>query len=763
MSKNKDGMKILKYDENQILDAIQAVQNGMPILEASKRYKVPRTTLTYKLSGRYPIERKMGPASYISKEHEGIIVRWILESQKKGFPISRHQLVESVKKLVTDLNLKTPFKNNKPGKKWVELFLKRHPEISERIPQTLTVPRATISKEKLFSWFEEIEAYVSENNLTEVIADPVRVFNADESAFFLNPQGGKVLARKGDKNVYQMGNDEKECLTFLFTANAAGMMPPPMIVFRYDRVPSYVVSSVPEAWGIGRSESGWMCGPTFFEYMANIFKPWLDQNNIPRPVIFFIDGHVSHLTLHVSQFCSENGIILICLVANATHIMQPMDVAVFRPLKTAWKESTERFKNDTKVATIKKEHAGMIMKKALDNTDLKDTISNGFRACGLVPFTKDGIDLGKLLHKSNGNEENEVPVVKDKLPAEPSTISHLKFIESMLETEKVNSFQKCIGHGGKWTGSASEESLFHFYKKVFLLATSDGAPSTSESVDMVASTSDSVSVNNSDIPMLTSTPNNSPVKDQQATTSFEGLLPSPFKRSLCWPEVTVKKTNKRKREHIPFVVSSTAYQEYYAKKLAKKKEDEEAKQKRKEERELKKSQQKKSQEKKCQQKKKTKKQESSSSESELSESQMSLHSDTESEDFESEHDQERGKGEVDKSNNTVMSVNSLNEEGKPIHSESSVKCPEEIKPLSFVIVNYEEEFFPGQVIKINKGQYYVKAMGMSGYNWKWPVVEDICWYDQCDVIQAINAPQKINERGTFRVPEIDALRNMKLK
>lgn len=81
--------KILKYDESQMLAAITAVKAGWTTAKASKHYKVPRTTLLYKLSGKYPISRKMGPPSYLTKEHEAILSKWIITSQKAGFPVSK--------------------------------------------------------------------------------------------------------------------------------------------------------------------------------------------------------------------------------------------------------------------------------------------------------------------------------------------------------------------------------------------------------------------------------------------------------------------------------------------------------------------------------------------------------------------------------------------------------------------------------------------------------------------------------------------------
>ena len=75
----------------------------------------------------------------------------------------------------------------------------------------------------------------------------------------------------------------------------------------------------------------------FFEYVKNVFHPFLLKEEIPLPVIVFTDGHASHFSIELSEFCSKNGIILVGLFPNATHIMQPLDVAVFGPMKAKWK------------------------------------------------------------------------------------------------------------------------------------------------------------------------------------------------------------------------------------------------------------------------------------------------------------------------------------------------------------------------------------------------------------------------------------------
>lgn len=76
-----------------------------------------------------------------------------------------------------------------------------------------------------------------------------------------------------------------------------------------------------------------MTGETFFEYKTNIFLPFLNEANIQRPVI----GLKSHLSLHLSIFCREHGLKLTYYIPIPyIHILQPLDVAVFVPLKGRW-------------------------------------------------------------------------------------------------------------------------------------------------------------------------------------------------------------------------------------------------------------------------------------------------------------------------------------------------------------------------------------------------------------------------------------------
>ena len=54
--------------------------------------------------------------------------------------------------------------------------------------------------------------------------------------------------------------------------------------------------------------------------------------NIPptRPVLIIQDGHSSHVSIELMECARANDIHLLCLPAHIMHILQPLDVGVFK-------------------------------------------------------------------------------------------------------------------------------------------------------------------------------------------------------------------------------------------------------------------------------------------------------------------------------------------------------------------------------------------------------------------------------------------------
>lgn len=173
----------------------------------------------------------------------------------------------------------------------------------------------------------------------------------------------------------------------------------------YVRIPMEIARNCNTEWALGRSPSGWMTGQTVFCFIGNTFIPWLKSKNVKVPVLLLIDGHKSHLTLNVCRLCKANGIILYALLPNATHIIQPLDVSVFRDLKAEWTNVVEDWKRkspDNRVLLRAK--YSRLFETVLNERATPQVIRNGFRKCGLFPFNLDNIDFTKCMsHESRKN------------------------------------------------------------------------------------------------------------------------------------------------------------------------------------------------------------------------------------------------------------------------------------------------------------------------------------------------------------------------
>lgn len=435
------------------------MKNGHPLSTTARQFNIPRSTLLYKSNGKLAENfKKPGPECILSIKDEECLLEWIFYMSDRGFPISRDQLLDSVKILLDAVKKKTVFTKNRPGRHWYEGFCRRHPQLSQRMSQNLTYARSSLTEGKIRGWFKKVKIYLTEKNLLGI--DGQRIFNCDESAFLLAPKAGKVLVKVTDKTAYNfINNDEKECLTTLFCGNAAGQLAPPMVMFNYVRIPANIAKKMPKSWGIGRSESGWMTSETFYEYIANVFHPWLVNNKVEFPVILYLDGHSSHMTLALSNLCKDLQIELIALHPNATHILQPMDVAVFHPLKTKWLKTLREWRLENEVVKLTRDNFGPVLNTAMSQLDFQQVLKNGFRTTGLFPFSADGINYNKFFKDS----VTQVPTfASDNITLHNQKL--LKFVEDNIPHDILQLFKRGEDDD-EWLGDIQHKSLFHFWKK----------------------------------------------------------------------------------------------------------------------------------------------------------------------------------------------------------------------------------------------------------------------------------------------------------
>ena len=104
-----------------------------------------------------------------------------------------------------------------------------------------------------------------------------------------------------------------------------------------------------------------------------------------RPRVLVCDGFGSHESLEIFQYCMSNNTTLCRLYSHTSHKLQPCDIEVFAPLKTAYRDNVERSDRGG-VNTIGKQHFTSLYSPARNAAFTKRNILAGWSKGGLFRF-----------------------------------------------------------------------------------------------------------------------------------------------------------------------------------------------------------------------------------------------------------------------------------------------------------------------------------------------------------------------------------------
>ena len=134
-----------------------------------------------------------------------------------------------------------------------------------------------------------------------------------------------------------------------------------------------------------KSPNGWTDMDIALEWLRRIFNPQTKDKAAGRKRVLLLDGHNSHFSLNLLEYCIENHIIVICYPAHCTHALQGLDVACFAKMKHIWHAELDEYYQIYGKHVNKQTYArvfGTAFLKAFD----RDTILAAFRATGVHPY-----------------------------------------------------------------------------------------------------------------------------------------------------------------------------------------------------------------------------------------------------------------------------------------------------------------------------------------------------------------------------------------
>lgn len=169
------------------------IEKEISVRVAAEKYNVPRTTLRRKIRilGTQPeVEMKPQLGNFkptFKEEYENQLVKHMKDLDARLMPLSRSEFLKLSFDLAGSLKLPHRFNTEKKmaGKDFYSAFMKRHPELTYRKPQSTSLMRSVgFNKPQVGRFFDQLRKLQKDHSFR-----PSRIYNADET-------GGHLCTRK---------------------------------------------------------------------------------------------------------------------------------------------------------------------------------------------------------------------------------------------------------------------------------------------------------------------------------------------------------------------------------------------------------------------------------------------------------------------------------------------------------------------------------------------------------------------------------------
>jgi len=404
--------------EPDIYLAISALDQRQIITErsAARTYEVPRTTLQRRRDGTRARRDCQPNTKKLTQLEEEVIVSYILDLDQRGFAPTYAAVRDMANKLLAARD------GGQVGVHWPRNFVKRTDSLTMRFNRAYDRQRALCEDPALIrSWFELVEQTKAKYGICDN-----DVYNFDEAGFMMGKITTQLVVtgseRRGQPKAIQPGN--REWTTVIQGINAAGWAIPPFIIFAgKHHLSAWYEEDIPRGWAIAVSDNGWTTKEIGVDWLKHFIKH-TEGKVVGARRLLILDGHESHHSLEFQELCKENNIYTLCMPPHSSHLLQPLDVGCFSPLKRAYSREIEALIRNY-INHITKLEFLPAFKAAFERSFTSANICSAFQGAGLFPLQPDVV-----LSKLDVRLRTPTPAALPEAPWEAKTPSNVRELEA---------------------------------------------------------------------------------------------------------------------------------------------------------------------------------------------------------------------------------------------------------------------------------------------------------------------------------------------
>lgn len=386
-----------RYTKYNLTQALEAVANGQSARKAALDWGIPKSTLQNRLYGHESHQQAAESQQRLSPVQEGHLTNWILVQEALGLPPTHAQIKEFAQRILAIKGDYEPL-----GKHWMQAFLKRNPVIRTKKHRSIDSCRVNgATTEVIKPWFQHL-------HLPEIQAiKPENRYNMDESGIIEGlGENGLVVGSSERRSIQKKQPGSKAWTSFIECISAAGFALTPLVIFKGKTVQQQWFPedlSIFEGWQFTATENGWTTDATAVEWLKRVFIPLTMPKDPKEARLLVLDGHGSHETTEFMYLCYQHNIYLLFLPPHSSHVLQPLDLSVFSPLKSRYRKEIGYLNLLTDSSPIGKQNFLICYQKARKEALSAGNIKGGWKATGLWPRCMAKPLMSPLLLENSNN------------------------------------------------------------------------------------------------------------------------------------------------------------------------------------------------------------------------------------------------------------------------------------------------------------------------------------------------------------------------
>ena len=342
-------------------------------------------------------------------QEEGL-TKWILTQESLGLAPTHAQIRVFAGRVATANGDALPL-----GKRWMEGFLRRNPILKTKKQVYIDSARVNgATTDNIKKWWPKL-------TIPSVKAiKPENRYNMDEAGIMEGlGDNGLVVGSVERRFIQKKQPGSRVWTSFIECISAVGRCLDPLVIFKGKTVQQqWFETTLKEfkGWMFTATENGWTTDDTGLEWLKKVFIPQTVPRDASEPRLLVLDGHRSYETTEFIWECFTHNIHLVFLPPHTSHVLQPLDLAVFSSLKTAYRKYVGYQSLLTDSTPIGKRNFLQCYYKARIDALTAKNIKSGWYASGLWPLNSAKPLMSRLLLENSNNSKEQASKRKADQP-----------------------------------------------------------------------------------------------------------------------------------------------------------------------------------------------------------------------------------------------------------------------------------------------------------------------------------------------------------